>query len=303
MDRVAKPLREMGATVELTGGGLPMSIDGGPLRSIRWRSPQASAQVKGAVLLAATAGRVEAIFEEPALSRDHTERMLRSMGASVVSTGTQVHLRSVDALCPLDIYVPGDPSSAAYFVALALLSRAMTIVVSDVCLNATRIGFLNVLERMGARVATEVERVVAGEEVGSVKASPSTLAGTRIAESEVPSTIDELPLIACIAARAEGETLITGAGELRVKESDRLAAVAANLRAIGVSADELTDGIRVRGVTHPLRGHVRTHGDHRLAMGFGVLAALPRNEIVIDDRDCVAVSYPDFWKDLRRVAS
>jgi 3-phosphoshikimate 1-carboxyvinyltransferase len=304
MSRVARPLREMGARVELASGdGLPMTVRGAPLRAVSWTSPNASAQVKSAIVLAATVGGVEATVTEPAPSRDHTERMLRSMGAKVVAEGNRVTVEPASRLCPLDSTIPGDPSSVAYFVAYALLSRDKRVVCPDVCLNDTRTGFLRVLRRMGAEVAWEVDRVTGGEEVGTITASPSRILGTAISESEVPSTIDELPILACVAAHADGETVITGATELRVKESDRLASVIENLRALGAQVEAMSDGLRVRGSERPLRGAVRTHGDHRLAMAFGVLASLPGNEITVDDPGCVAVSYPSFWSDLERTAA
>jgi 3-phosphoshikimate 1-carboxyvinyltransferase len=294
----------MGATIELASGdGLPMMVVGASLRPVCWTSPAASAQVKSAVLLAAMVGGVEATVTEPAPSRDHTERMLRSMGATVVATDNRVSVQPPPRLCPLDSRIPGDPSSVAYFVAFAVLSRHTRVVCPDVCLNDTRTGFLRALRRMGAEVSWEVDRVVGGEEVGTITASPSRVLGIAVPESEVPSTIDELPLLACVAAHAEGETVISGAAELRVKESDRLAAVIENLRAVGADVEAMPDGLRVRGSEHPLRGDVRTHGDHRLAMAFGVLGALPGNHIAVDDPGCVAVSYPTFWSDLERTTA
>jgi 3-phosphoshikimate 1-carboxyvinyltransferase len=304
MGRVARPLQEMGATVEVaSGGGLPMIVRGAPLRAVSWTSPNASAQVKSAVLLAATVGGVAATVAEPAPSRDHTERMLRSMGAKVVAEDNRVTVEPTPRLCPLDSTIPGDPSSVAYFVAYAVLSRSTRVVCPDVCLNDRRTGFFRVLHAMGAEVTWDVDRIVGGEEVGTITASASRVSGMAIPESEVSSTIDELPLLACVAAHAEGETVISGAAELRVKESDRLAAVIENLRVLGAQVEPTADGLRIRGSERPLRGAVRTHGDHRLAMAFGVLGALPGNEIAIDDAGCVDVSYPAFWSDLERTAA
>jgi 3-phosphoshikimate 1-carboxyvinyltransferase len=169
--------------------------------------------------------------------------------------------------------------------------------------NETRTGFLVALRRMGASVTEHARRLDGGEWVADLAIAPGPLSGTTVGASEVPSMIDELPLLACIATRAEGETAITGASELRVKESDRIAAVVANLQAIGATAEELPDGMRIRGSDRPLRGRIVTHGDHRLAMAFAVLGAASGNSIEIDDRDCVAVSYPGFWGDLARAQS
>lgn len=303
MGRIARPLREMGATVTLDGGGgLPMEVMGGKLRRVDYSSEVASAQVKSAVLLAALAAGVPARVREPALSRDHTERMLAARGAELMTHADGVEIVPVDELTPMDMQVPGDPSSAAFLAALAALADGGELQLRAVCLNPTRAGFLHVLRRMGARIQWDV-REEGGEMVGDVAVSPGRLLAVEVTGAEVPSMIDELPLVACLAARAEGESVIRGAGELRVKESDRIAAVVANLRAIGVVAEELPDGMTVVGSDRPLAGRVRTHGDHRLAMAFGVLAALDGSQVEVDDPGCVAVSYPDFWRDLARVTA
>ncbi len=267
MRRVARPLEAMGARVDLPGhGGLPMTIHGGRLRDITWESDVASAQVKSAVLLAALVGNVRAAVTEPARSRDHTERMLAARGAAVAVHGTRVEIAAGSRLRASDVVVPGDPSSAAFFIALAALATSGSVVLEGVCINETRTGFFRQLRRMGARIDEQSRRTSGGD----------------------PAT---------------GETLITGASELRVKESDRIAAVVRNLRQVGATAEELPDGMRICGPSGPLRGRVVTHGDHRMAMAFGIIGAAPGNEIELDDRDCVAVSYPGFWRDLQRVQS
>ncbi len=302
MRRVARPLVAMGARVELEAGdGLPMVIEGGALKSIAWSSETASAQIKSAILLAGVVGGVAVEVTEPSRSRDHTERMLRSLGARVKIDGTRVRIEPAGELAPLDMRVPADPSSAAFLIALAILSHSAPVSVPNVCLNPTRTGFFDVLRSMGAAVTIEEGSEQGGERTGAVHASHSELHGVAVDESQVPSMIDELPLLACPGARARGTTEIRGAAELRVKESDRIATVVSNLRAIGASAEELPDGLVVIGGIAPLRGRVVTHGDHRIAMAFGVLGALPGNEIEIDDPACVAVSYPAFWDDLARV--
>jgi 3-phosphoshikimate 1-carboxyvinyltransferase len=302
MRRVARPLVAMGARIALeSGDGLPMVIEGGALRSIEWSSETASAQIKSAILLAGLVGGVPVEVTEPSRSRDHTERMLRSLGARVTIEGTRVRLESIGALAPLDVRVPADPSSAAFFVALATLLESAPISVPNVCLNPTRTGFFEVLRAMGGAVVIEDGPEQGGEPTGTIRASRSELSAVSVSESQVPSMIDELPLLACVGARASGITEIRGAAELRVKESDRIATVVSNLRAIGASADELPDGLVVSGSAAPLRGRAVTHGDHRIAMAFGVLGALPGNEIEVDDPACVAVSYPEFWDDLARV--
>jgi len=302
MRRVARPLVAMGARIELeSGDGLPMSIEGGALQSIAWSSETASAQIKSAILLAGLVGGVPVEVTEPSRSRDHTERMLRALGARVTIDGTRVRLEPVGALAPLDVRVPADPSSAAFFIALATLVHGAPLRVPNVCLNPTRTGFFDVLRTMGGAVDIEQGPEQGGEPTGTIEASHSELHAVSVGEAQVPSMIDELPLLACVGARARGTTEIRGAAELRVKESDRIATVVSNLRAIGASADELPDGLVVTGSATPLRGRVITHGDHRIAMAFGVLGALPGNDIQVDDPACVAVSYPGFWDDLARV--
>ena len=303
MRRVARPLAAMGARIDLEGGdGLPMIVRGGALTGIDWRTETASAQLKSAILLAGLVGGVTVTVTEPSPTRDHTERMMRALGVKVESSGARVRLTPATRLSPLEITVPADPSSAAFLAALATLADDGELELTDVCLNPTRTGFFRALERMGGRLTIESTGEEGGEPVGRIRVGDARLRGIAIGGSEVPAMIDEIPLLACLAARAEGETVITGAGELRVKESDRIATVVSNLRALGIDASELPDGMRIVGnpSAAPLRGSVRTHGDHRIAMAFGVLGALDGGQVEIDDRACVSVSYPNFWDDLRR---
>jgi 3-phosphoshikimate 1-carboxyvinyltransferase len=306
MRRVAQPLTAMGASVDMAPAGtLPMTVRGGDLEGVEWTSETSSAQVKSAVLLAGLVAGVEVTFREPVRSRDHTERMLAARGVDVWVHDRAVHVPAGQRIGALDVAVPADPSSAAFFAALAALAGAGALSMPDVCLNPGRTGFLFALTRMGAAVEADDQRTEGGEEVGTVNvaANGGALRGTSVDATEVPAMLDELPLLACVAALAEGDTVVRGAAELRVKESDRIAAVVGGLRAIGADADELPDGFVVHGRPgRPLAGRVVTHGDHRLAMAFGVLGALPGNAIAVDDPDCVAVSYPGFWADLARVS-
>ena len=304
MQRVAEPLTYMGARFEFEhGDGLPMTVHGVDLRSVDWDTGGASAQVKSAILLAGLVAGVEVRVTEKSLSRDHTERMLRAMGVDVETDGNQVCLRPARRLRPLEIRVPADPSSAAFFVALAALATEGELVLTDVCLNPTRTGFFAALRRMGASVDEAREISSAGEELGSVRVKPATLRSTRITGQQVPALIDELPLLACVAAGAGIELEITGAAELRVKESDRINTVVQNLRAVGADAEELPDGLRVRPGRREFSGTIDPRRDHRIAMAFGVLSAATGNRITVKDPECVAVSYPGFWDDLRRAAA
>jgi 3-phosphoshikimate 1-carboxyvinyltransferase len=292
----------MGArvTYDADPGRLPMVVHGGALRDLEWSSETASAQVKSAIVLAGVAAGVEVTVREPHRSRDHTERMLAARGVDVWVHERAVHVPPGARVGAQDTAVPADPSSAAFFAALAAIAAGGTLTLPDVCLNPTRTGFFRVLARMGVRLLVDDERLEGGEDVGTVQAhGGAALQGTVVEPGEVPAMIDELPMLACLAACAYGETRVTGAEELRVKESDRISAVVANLRGVGVDADELPDGFVVRGAgRRAFRGAVATHGDHRLAMAFGVLGAIPGSAVEVDDPDCVAVSFPAFWRAL-----
>ncbi len=296
MRRVTTPLAAMGASYEELGEGdrLPIRIRGAALRARDYASPRASAQVKSALLLAGACAGVEVGVREPVRSRDHTERMLAALGARIDRGPEWIRLLPPERLDPLDIDVPGDFSSAAFLLALALL-RGVPLRVEAVGVNPTRTGLLGVLARMGARVATERPAAYAGEPVADLVVQPASLRATTVTGNDIPALVDEVPILAILAARAEGETRITGAAELRVKESDRLAVLAAGLRRVGVAAEELEDGLVVVGTDAPLRGRVETHADHRIAMAFGVLGASPGCEIAVDDPAAAAVSYPGFW--------
>jgi 3-phosphoshikimate 1-carboxyvinyltransferase len=303
MRRVTEPLTRMGARFEELGEAdrLPIRVHGGPLTGIEHANSKASAQVKSAVLLAGLVGGVSVTVTEPVLSRDHSERMLIAQGVRIVTSVAQdvrVTLEPADRLAPLDFEVPGDFSSAAYLLAYGALTPNTEIRIAGVGVNRTRTGFLDVLERMGADVELSDVHDRSGEPVAELIVRSAHLRGATVLAHEIPRLVDEVPIIAVLAARARGETRITGAGELRVKESDRLAAIASNLRAIGAAVEELPDGLVIQGSERPLEGSIQTFADHRIAMAFGVLGSLAGNRIEIDDRACVGVSYPDFWSTL-----
>jgi 3-phosphoshikimate 1-carboxyvinyltransferase len=304
MKRIAEPLTYMGAQFDFElGDGLPMTVHGVDLRSVDWDTGGSSAQVKSAILLAGLISAVEVRVIEKARSRDHTERMLRAMGVDVESDGNQVCLRPIGRLNPIELEVPADPSSAAFFVALASLASEGELTLTEVCLNPTRTGFIDALTRMGAAVDKGKTVSSGGEEVGSLTVSPAQLRNISIGEAEVPALIDELPLLACVAAAAGIELEIRGAAELRVKESDRISAVVHNLRTVGADAEEVPDGLRVHASPRQMEGTVNPRGDHRIAMAFGILSAVSGNRITVTNPECVAVSYPRFWEDLRRVTA
>jgi 3-phosphoshikimate 1-carboxyvinyltransferase len=304
MRRVTEPLAAMGARFE--GGApdrLPVAMRGGVLGPLEWRLPVSSAQIKGALLFAGLAAAQPVSLLEPnGRSRDHSERLLRAFGYRVIEEPDGwIRFFPTGALQPFDLAVPGDPSSAAFLVGAALLAEAGTLRISGIGLNPTRTGFLRVLARMGARIVAEEQGEQGGEPVGDLLVKPSELRGTEVSAREIPALIDEIPLLAVVASRGQGITRFDQVGELRVKESDRLGLLAANLRAVGVRAEAEGDTLTVEGSDAPPRGAVTTAGDHRLAMAFAVLGTLPGARIRIDDPDCAAVSFPGFDAALRGI--
>jgi 3-phosphoshikimate 1-carboxyvinyltransferase len=305
LERVAEPLRAMGATVATTDGHAPLTIDGGRLRPISYELPVASAQVKSAILLAGLqAGDGPTVVVERGPTRDHTERLLAAAGARVTRSPRQASVWPATVLRPLDVDVPGDFSSAAPFVVAATLLAGSDLRVHGVGMNPTRTGFLSVLDRMGARVSLFNRRSAGGEPIADVEVAPAELVATEIRPEEVPLLVDELPLFALVAGLARGESVVRGAEELRVKESDRLEAVKEVLRPLGVRIQTTQDGFRVRGVPARPRGGVTvdTHGDHRIAMLAAIAGAVSREGVEIQGAESVAVSYPEFFAVLDSLA-
>lgn len=313
MRRVTEPLRAMGACFDFLAedGLLPIRLRGKrPLQEIDWSTPVASAQVKSSILLAGLTGGASALITEPEQSRDHTERIFRQVGVSTesraVADGWRVEMHNPpNRISELDFRVPGDVSSAAFLLASAVLGgTAASLDIVGVGLNPTRTAFLEVLERMGAEITVETDADDENLEArGTVSASLSSLTGTHVGAAEVPRMIDELPLVAVLGARAQGETSIRGAQELRAKESDRIDAVVRNLRVLGVDVEEHEDGLIVLGSDRPLKGRVEAFDDHRIAMAFGVLGAAPGNDIEVDDPHASGVSFPGFWELLRELGA
>jgi 3-phosphoshikimate 1-carboxyvinyltransferase len=301
MRRVTGPLAAMGARFVLSPhDGLPLTVRGAALTALRYQLPVSSAQIKSALLLAGLAGGVEVHLREPhGRSRDHTERMLRAFGYRIEVTDGWIGFAPTGRLAPFDLQVPGDPSSAAFLVGAGVLAEAGELTVARVGLNPTRTGFLTVLARMGAGVALQDVVEQFGEPVGDLHVRPAALRATEVLPGEIPALIDEIPLLAVLASRAEGTTVFREVGELRVKESDRLSLMAENLRAVGGRAEVVGDDLHVEGVEAPPAGGVRTAGDHRLAMAFTVLGTVPGARVRVDDLACAAVSFPRFPETLR----
>lgn len=309
MRRVTEPLRAMGAHIrEERGDGLPLTIrPGAKLRGLVYQTPVASAQVKSALLFAGLTGGVPVEIREPYRSRDHTERLFAHLGLRIRERrGAIVYEPSVRlADCPpVRLAVPGDISSAAFLVAAAILADGGELAVEHVGVNPTRTGFLVVLERMGAAVERVNLRDEGGEPVAELIVRPApALRSTEVRAAEVPMLVDEVPVLAVVASRAAGETVFREVGELRVKESNRLELIAANLRAVGVEAEARGNDLHVLGTDRPPRGRVETAGDHRLAMAFAVLGTLPGSDLRLSERKSVAVSYPTFFRDLTRIGT
>jgi 3-phosphoshikimate 1-carboxyvinyltransferase len=302
VDRVAEPLRMMGARVDCRDGRLPpMTVAGGDLEGIRYELPVASAQVKSCVLLAGLLAGGETIVVERARTRDHTERMLVAAGADVTSEDGVVTVRAAERIELAEVDVPGDFSSAAFWIAAATLVPGSEVRLDAVGLNPTRIGLLRVLARMGASAVVESRRMVAMEPVAELIVRHASLSATTVEADEVPSVIDELPLVALLGAFAEGTTVVSGAGELRHKESDRIATVVDGLRALGAQIEARPDGFAVEGGGGLRGGVLEAAGDHRLAMLGAVAGVASREGVELRGAEAASVSYPGFFEDLDRV--
>ncbi|HET8712480.1 MAG TPA: 3-phosphoshikimate 1-carboxyvinyltransferase [Gemmatimonadales bacterium] len=304
MRRVTEPLKEMGARIRESGDSLPVTIRGGKLRGLTYTSPVASAQVKSAILFAALTGNVPVTIREPYRSRDHTERLFAHLGLGIHETDGAIVFEP--AVGPsgrpaVNMTVPGDPSSAAFLVGAAVLADKGELLVENVGVNPTRTGFVVVLERMGAHVERVNLRDEAGEPVADLIARPAELKGTEVSAAEIPTLVDEVPILAVIASRARGETVFREVGELRVKESNRLELIAANLRAVGVKSEVQGNDLHVEGTDRPARGTIETAKDHRLAMAFAVLGTVNGANVKLSEKKSVAISYPGFFKDLARI--
>ena len=301
MNRVAEPLSKMGARFELTNNKFaPIKITGTKnLKSLHWKNPVASAQVKSAVLLAALHANGETIYEEPTLSRDHTERMLAACGVPVSSVGAVIRVKGPATLKVQDWVIPADISSAAFFLVAALLVPDARVRLTAVNVNPTRTGILDLLTSAGASIRQENAKTVGGEPVADLVIDRQpTLGPLRLDAVMAPRLIDELPIIAIAASQAAGSSMITGVEELRFKETDRLAAIARNLTAMGGKVQEKKDGLIIDGPT-PLHGaNVDSFDDHRIAMAFAIAGLIAKGKTTIHGSECVAISFPSFWDQL-----
>lgn len=304
MKRIMIPLKEMGADIISVkdNGCAPLRINPAKLHGVSYNSPVASAQVKSSILMAALYAEGETTVTEPAFSRDHTELMLSAMGADIHREGLSVTLKPGNTLYAQDIEVPGDISSAAYFIGAGLIVPDSDLIIENVGINPTRAGIIEVFRDMGASLELINERKAAGEKVADIHVMTSKLHGTEISGDIIPTLIDELPLIAVVAATAEGTTIIKDASELKVKESDRIALVTKNLKAMGADIEATDDGFIINGKNGTLRP---LHGasiddalDHRIAMSFTVAGLISSSDTEIVHPECVSISYPDFFEDI-----
>ncbi|MEW9121417.1 MAG: 3-phosphoshikimate 1-carboxyvinyltransferase [Thermotaleaceae bacterium] len=302
MARIANPLREMGAVIDGRSSGklAPLAIRGGQLKAIDYTLPVASAQVKSAVLLAGLYADGDTIVRESQLSRDHTERMLLSFGAKLEREEGKIILRKSE-LQGQSIKVPGDISSAAFFMAAAAAMPGSHLIIEDVGLNPTRTGIIDVLRQMGAHIEIEDSYISGGEEIGRIVVRGKELKGITMTKEIMPRLIDEVPVIAVIAALAEGTMRITGAEELKVKESNRIAAMVTEMKKLGIDVEELEDGMIIQGGKPIQGGSVESYGDHRIAMAMAVCGLFAQAPVKIENSECIDVSFPGFEKTITEI--
>ena len=298
MERIIAPLESMGAEIDSRGGKLPLTVTGGKLQGIVHEPKVASAQVKSSILLAGLGASGETKVIEPGPSRDHTEKMLEAMGYPIRVDGNRITVNGPRQLDPLELTVPGDFSSAGYFIAAACLVEGSKLTIKDVGLNETRTGFLELLNSMGASIELKNSENPNGEPRGDLVVSGSDLTGVNLTKDQVVKSIDELPLLAVVATQAEGVTEVRGAEELRVKETDRISATVENLKLLGADVEEFPDGFLVRGPSKLSGGGVRvdSYGDHRIAMSMAIAALVAEGKTNLIGPHWVEISYPGFFE-------
>ena len=306
MNRVIEPLRLMGASIwgKSSDGLAPLVIQGSELRGIAYEMPVASAQVKSAILLAALYAQGSTTIIEPVKSRDHTERMLRAMGVALNISGNEVRcLPTSKSLKSMDVTVPGDISAAAYWLVAGAIHPDARVEITSVGMNPTRSGVIDVLKAMGAKIRIENERKEGGEPIADIIIESSELKAIDIDGELIPRLIDEIPVLAMAAAMAKGKTTIRDAGELRVKESDRITSTTTELRKLGAEIEELLDGMVIHGTGKLTGAECDSHGDHRLAMALGVAGLVAAGDTVVYNAEAVNASYPGFWQDLNMLST
>lgn len=302
MARVVKPLQQMGAKIDGRNDGefAPLHIRGGQLAAISYELPVASAQVKSAILLAGLQAEGETVVIEPEETRDHTERMISQFGGHIVKEGNAIKVQGHQVFTGTDVYVPGDISSAAFFMVAAAITGNSEVVLKNVGLNPTRTGIIEVMQNMGADLTVK-EIPSKGEPIGDLVVRSSKLTGTTISGKIIPRLIDELPIIALLATQAEGTTIIRDAAELKVKETNRIDTVAHELSVLGANITATDDGLIIQGGTPLHGGNVTSHGDHRIGMMLAVAALIAKGNVELDDPSAIDVSYPEFFEHLAHI--
>lgn len=302
MNRILDPLSQMGLTAESNKGTLPITIHQSKLTGIHYNTPVASAQIKSAILLAGLGATGNTSITESVLTRDHTERMLKGLGAELsVDGNSSIVSRLSSPLSNLEIAIPGDPSTAAFFAAAAALVPESEIYLNHVLANPTRTGFFSALEKMGAGIECLKQWDEAGEQIGNLKIFHQPLKAILIDKEDVPRLIDEIPILAILATQAEGTTEVGGAEELRVKECDRIHAICSNLKRMGADTKELDDGFIINGPTPLIGTKIETFNDHRIAMAFSIAGLISDGNISLDHPGCASISYPEFYSVLESV--
>ncbi|WP_067725481.1 3-phosphoshikimate 1-carboxyvinyltransferase [Oceanobacillus damuensis] len=301
MNRVVNPLRQMGANIDGRNSGnlLPLSVKGSKLKCIDYTLPVKSAQVKSAILLAGLLAEGETRVTEQTPTRNHTENMLKAFGADITSDGYTTVITGKNQLKATNVHVPGDISSAAFFLVAGAIVPGSKLRLKNTGLNETRNGIIEVLQKMGANIAIENERTVSGELIGDIQISYHSLKGITIEGEIIPRLIDEIPVIALLASQAEGTTIIKDAEELRVKETDRITAVCDVLNTLGANITPTEDGMVIEGKTKLNGGSISSYDDHRIAMMGAIASLITADDVIIDDISCISISYPDFFKDLK----
>jgi len=299
MRRIIEPLERMGAKiVAMENNYLPMEIKGNPdLRPIVWNSKISSAQVKSCILFAGMYANGETIYQEQILSRNHTERMMKYIGLPIETKNKKTVLRGkVKNIKSFELVVPNDPSAASYFIALTILLKDSKILIKNVCINPTRIGFINTLLKMGAKITMVNQKIMYNEPVADIEVKSSNLRSIKLSSKDIPSMIDEIPLLAVLATQADGVTEIRGAKELRIKESDRIKTICSQLNELGAKIIEQEDGMIIMGGTKLRPSKINSFGDHRIAMSLAIASSIIDGETILQNPDCVNISFPKFWE-------
>lgn len=305
MQRIIEPLKLMGAKIWARDKDryAPIAIQGNKLKGIEYTLPVASAQLKSALILAAMYAEDKTVIHEELLSRDHSERMLKVMGADIKVANNKIHISSTEKLYPQDFIVPGDISSAAFFIVAATIIPGSDIKIKDVGVNPSRTGLIDILLQMGAKIKLENHRIIGGEPIADILVSSADLTGIKIREDVIPLLVDEIPVLAVAMAVAKGESIVEGAGELRVKESDRIRAICTQLSKMGAIIEEREEGFLIQGKPGQFTGSVvDSEGDHRIAMSLAIAALLAPQETLIRGAEVVNISFPGFWEILKKLS-